>query len=89
LYDALPSNLVLLHQFEHVDDWATASTYAGLPLCQFLGRYDERVVAFSDAFHDEVAVGDDSVQAIVVTADRQRTDFEIAHQPCRDQQTLA
>jgi len=46
-------------------------------------------VSFSDAFHDDVAVGDDSVQAIVITADRQRTDFEIAHQPCRDQQALA
>ena len=60
---------------------ATASTHAGLPLRQFLGRYDGRVVSFSDAFHDDVAVGDDSVQAIVVTANRRRTDFEIAHQP--------
>jgi hypothetical protein len=52
--------------------------HAGLPLRPFLGRFDGRVVSFSDAFHDDVAVGDDSVQAIVVTADRQRTDFEIA-----------
>jgi hypothetical protein len=47
---------------------ATTSTHAGLPLRQFLGRHDGRVVSFSDALHDDVAVGDDSVQAIVVTS---------------------
>src|SRR6266487_2491595 len=38
-----------------------------------------RVAAFGDAFHHDVAVGEDAVQPVVGPADRQRADTEIAH----------
>src|SRR5215469_12879397 len=45
-----------------------------------LARGDiRRVNAAGDALGDDVTVGDDSTQAVVVPADRERSDIEVAH----------
>src|SRR3712207_6904860 len=44
-----------------------------------LFRSRVRVLAVGDAVHDDVAVGDHALEPVVVTADGQRADVEVAH----------
>src|SRR5262249_11794348 len=48
-------------------------------LGQVTGTDLGRVAALGKALHHDVAVGEDAVQPVVGTADRQRADTQIAH----------
>jgi hypothetical protein len=72
-------HLMLFHDHEHLLDIGIAVDVVGVALSQLTGGDGGGILAGGKAFDDDVSVGDHAMQAIVVAADRQRTDAQVAH----------
>jgi hypothetical protein len=79
---------VLAHQLERVFDRRVAANPDRCPLCELSDRH-RRALAVREHLHDDISIGDDSFQAIVVAADRQGADVQLGHAFGRLEHVLA
>ena len=57
---------VLLHEFEHIGYVGVSLDAQRFALTKFFSGHRGRIAALGDALHDDVAVGDDPVQPVVI-----------------------
>jgi hypothetical protein len=74
-----PSNLMLLHDVQHLLDTCGRANVVDRFLRQFSSRHSERITLGGNAFDDDIPVGEHPVQPVVVTADRQCPYAQLAH----------
>ena len=58
---------------------SSAPTVTGFPSASSPTLTVARVAALGEALHDDVAVSDHALEPVVLAADRQRADVEVAH----------
>src|SRR5215207_3458209 len=69
-----PPDLVLLHQPQRMIDRRVRADACQPVLGEFAGDRARRVLVVGDHLHDDVAVGDHALEAVVLAADRHRAD---------------
>lgn len=71
-------DLVFFHDVEHLLDVGVDVDVVDVALGQLAGGRGGRIQACGKAVDDDVSVGEHSVQAVVVAANRQRADAQVA-----------
>src|SRR5215207_6710783 len=77
--DRQPAHLVLAHRPEDLLDRVVGADGDRLALGQVTGAGRGRVAALGEAPYDDVAVGEHALEPVVLTADGQRPDVQVAH----------
>jgi hypothetical protein len=77
------ADLVLLHEAQGLAQVVVGADRDRLAFGELAGGDRLRVAALCDALHHDVAVGEHALEPVVVAADRQRADVEVAHHPRR------